>query len=330
MRALLGFFSFLFLIFLGIAVGIAVLIGIYAAPGPLPEETIIQVERGQGLRQIAATLESENVIISKYPFMIGARIKNGGKPIQAGEYRIPARADMGRVLDMMQNGEIYHRFFTIPEGRTSWEIVQILKTVDGLQGDLETVPPEGSLMPETYAYSKGDSRHEKIARMQGLMNETLAAAWETRAENLPFTSPEEALILASIVEKETGVAGEYKKVAGVFINRLKKGMPLQSDPTVIYGMTMGQHEDEGMGPIGRRLLSSDLEKDSPFNTYTNPNLPPTPICNPGKAAIEAVMNPAIHDYLYFVADGTGGHAFAETLAGHNANVAEWRKIRNSQ
>lgn len=330
MRALLGFFSFTFLLFLGAAIGITALVGVYKAAGPLEEDTIILVERGQGIRQIATMLESENIIHNKYPFIVGAKLKNAGKPLQAGEYQIPAHTDMGAVLDMMQNGEIFHRFVTIPEGRTSWEIVQILNAAEGLSGEIETIPPEGSLMPETYAYSKGDTKHEKIADMQGMMNETLKSAWDNRADDLPFSSIEEALTLASIVEKETGVASEYKKVAGVFINRLNKGMPLQSDPTVIYGITKGEHEDEGQGPIGRRLLTKDLKKDTPYNTYMNAGLPPTPICNPGKGAIEAVMNPEKHDYYYFVADGTGGHAFGKTLAEHNANVAKWRKIRKSQ
>lgn len=330
MRVLLGFFSFIFLIFVGIAVGITALAAFYKSAGPLQEDKIIQVQRGQGVRQIATMLETDEIIHNKYPFLIGAKIKNGGKPLQAGEYNIPAQASMEDILDMMQNGQVFHRFVTIPEGRTSWEIVQILNNAEGLEGEIESTPPEGSLLPETYAYAKGDSRHEKIARMQEALNTVLKQAWEGRAENLPFSSPEEALILASIVEKETGVASEYKKVAGVFINRLKIGMPLQSDPTVIYGITNGQHKSEGRGPIGRRLLTKDLQKDTPYNTYMNNGLPPTPICNSGKAAIEAVMNPENHDYLYFVADGTGGHAFAKTLAEHNANVAKWRKIRNSR
>lgn len=330
MRVLLGFFSFVFLVFVGIALGVTALAAFYKSAGPLQEDTIIQVQRGQGVRQIATMLEDDNVIHNKYPFLIGAKIKNGGKPLQAGEYNIPANASMEDILDMMQNGQVFHRFVTIPEGRTSWEIVQILNNAEGLEGELESIPPEGSLLPETYAYAKGDSRAEKVARMQEALNATLQAAWENRAEDLPFSSPEEALILASIVEKETGVPGEYKKVAGVFINRLKIGMPLQSDPTVIYGMTKGEHQSDGQGPIGRRLLTKDLQKDTPYNTYMNRGLPPTPICNPGKGAIEAVMNPENHDYLYFVADGTGGHAFGKTLAEHNANVAKWRKIRNSQ
>jgi len=328
MRTLLGCFSFLFLVFVGIAGGVTALAAFYKAPGPLQEARILHIQRGQGVRQIATMLESENIIHNIYPFLIGARIKNGGKPLQAGEYNISAQASMEKILDMMQNGQIYHRFVTIPEGRTSWEIMHILNNAEGLEGELEIIPPEGSLLPETYAYAKGDFRREKVAHMQEAMNTTLRTAWENRIEGLPFSSPEEALILASIVEKETGVANEYRKIAGVFINRLKIGMPLQSDPTVIYGMTAGQHESDGQGPIGRRLLTKDLQNDTPYNTYVNGGLPPTPICNPGKEAIESVMNPEKHNYLYFVADGAGRHNFASTLAEHNANVAKWREIRN--
>jgi UPF0755 protein len=162
------------------------------------------------------------------------------------------------------------------------------------------------------------------------MDKTVAELWPGRAPDLPVTTEAEAMVLASIVEKETGVASERKRVAGVFVNRLKKGMPLQSDPTVIYGMTKGEVKNEGQGPIGRRLLTKDLETNSPYNTYLNPGLPPTPIANPGRESIEAVLHPETHDYIYFVADGTGGHVFARTLAEHNSNVARWRRIRRSQ
>jgi UPF0755 protein len=330
MKFILGLFSFSFLVVVGIAVGVTGLVYLFQSSGPLKEDTVFQVERGQGVREIAANLEDQNIIISQYPFMIGAKLKNAGKPIQAGEYEITTGASIADILDKMQSGQVLQRNVTIPEGKTSYEIVRILNETDALDGDIESIPPEGSLLPETYFYSKGDSRMEKIARMQDAMNRTLAEAWDKRAENLPFETMEEALILASIVEKETGQADEHAKVAGVFVNRLRIGMPLQTDPTVIYGITLGKHENDGKGPLGRRLLLKDLERDTPYNTYTRNGLPPTPICNPGKAVISAVMNPANHDYLYFVADGTGGHAFGKTLAEHNANVAKWRKIRAAQ
>jgi len=327
MRFILGLFSLSFLVVLGVAVGVTALVYLFQSSGPLGEDRIVQIKRGQGVREIAQMLQDDDVIMNAYPFMVGAKLKNNGKPIQAGEYNVPAHASMNDILNMMQNGDVYHRFVTIPEGKTSYEIVEILNESEVLEGELATIPPEGSLMPETYSYSSGDTRLEKVSQMQEAMNKALADAWEKRAPDLPFSSSEEALILASIVEKETGVASEYETVAGVFINRLRLGMPLQTDPTVIYGMTMGKHKNDGRGPLGRRLLSKDLQADTPYNTYTRNGLPPTPICNPGKGAILAVMNPAKHDYLYFVADGSGGHAFAKTLAEHNSNVAKWRKIR---
>jgi len=169
-----------------------------------------------------------------------------------------------------------------------------------------------------------------LARMQADMRETLDAAWGARVEGLPFNTKEEALVLASIIEKETAVADERRKVAGVFVNRLKRGIALQTDPTVIYAITKGKHKNDGKGPLGRRLLRKDLQYDSPYNTYKYPGLPPGPIANPGKASIEAALNPEVHDYIFFVADGTGGHAFGKTLAEHNRNVAKWRKIRAKQ
>lgn len=327
MKFILGLFSLSYLLIIGFAIAIGVLVAVFQMPGPLDNPLEIQVMRGEGVRDIAEKLEREGVILSQYPFMVGAKLKNRGKPLQAGEFLIPARYSMSNVLDILQNGKTIQRKFTIPEGKTSWEIVQILNENEFLTGEIENIPPEGSLMPDTYFFAKGDTRMEKIARMQGAMNDFIA---DKKPEELPFDTMEEVLILASIVEKETSVADEYAKVAGVFVNRLRKGMPLQTDPTVIYGITRGQHKDDGKGPLGRRLLTKDVQKDTDYNTYTRPGLTPTPICNPGRDAIEAVLNPADHDYLYFVADGTGGHAFGKSYKEHQANVAKWRKIRNAQ
>lgn len=329
MRFILGIFSFSFLIIVGVALGVTVLIYLFQSDGPLIEDRSVMVERGSGVRDIAKMLEDEKIIISQYPFLVGAKLKNNGKPIQAGEYEIKARASIADILNKMQSGDVMQRFVTVPEGKTSYEIVQILNHAKSLTGDIESIPPEGSLLPETYAYSSTESRNDIISSMQDAMNRALSEAWDKRQENLPFNTSEEALILASIIEKETAVPSEYRKVAGVFINRLRKGMPLQTDPSVIYGITMGKHEDKGKGPLGRRLLTKDLQKDTPYNTYTRNGLTPTPICNPGRAAIEAAVNPEEHEYIYFVADGTGGHAFAKTLAEHNANVAKWRRVRNN-
>lgn len=209
---------------------------------------------------------------------------------------------------------------SVAEGATSWQIIEALKTADFLIGPAPDVPEEGSLAPDTIEVSVGELRAEIVEKMKSAQSKILAEAWEGRAKELPLKSPMEALTLASIVEKETGVKSERKEVAGVFINRLNKGMKLQTDPTVIYGIT------EGKAALGRGLKRSELSKKTKYNTYIIPGLPPGPIANPGRAAIEAVLNPAATKNLYFVADGTGGHTFAATLTAHNANVAKWRKI----
>lgn len=208
----------------------------------------------------------------------------------------------------------------LAEGVTSWQVVEGLKAIDLLQGEVPELPAEGALAPDSYEFQAGDTRVEVLGRMASAQDAILAAAWEARAPGLPLNSPEEALILASIIEKETAVAEERRVVASVFVNRLNRGMRLQTDPTVIYGITQGQ------GILGRGLRQSELRRETPWNTYVIPALPPTPIANPGRASIEAALNPEQTDFVFFVADGTGGHVFAKTLAEHNANVAKWRKI----
>ncbi len=208
----------------------------------------------------------------------------------------------------------------LAEGVTSWQVVQSLNAVDFLSGEVATIPAEGSLAPDSYELKRGASRADLIASMEAAQARILADAWENRVDGLPYKSPQEALVMASIVEKETGVAEERRQVASVFLNRLEKGMRLQTDPTVIYGITKGQ------GALGRGLRQSELRRETPYNTYVIDGLPPTPIANPGRAAIEAALNPAETDFLFFVADGSGGHAFATTLKEHNANVAKWREI----
>ena len=228
----------------------------------------------------------------------------------------PAPADYTRVREQ---GDTRFRI-ALAEGATSWQIVDALKGADFLDGEVAELPAEGSLAPDSYEVRPGDNRADLIARMESAQAERLATAWAERAEGLPYASPEEALIMASIVEKETGLAEERRQVASVFVNRLNQGMRLQTDPTVIYGITRGQ------GSLGRGLRQSELRSDTPWNTYVIAALPPTPIANPGLAAIEAALNPDSTPYLFFVADGTGGHAFAETLEEHNRNVAVWRQI----
>jgi peptidoglycan lytic transglycosylase G len=213
---------------------------------------------------------------------------------------------------------------SIAEGATSWQIVEALKQVEVLDGEIDTLPPEGMLAPDSYELRPGDSRADVIARMVTAQETRLAEAWANRADDLPYGTPQEALIMASIVEKETGVPDERGQVASVFVNRLRRGMKLQTDPTVIYGLTRGQ------GVLGRGLRQSELRANTPYNTYMIDGLPPTPIANPGPASIEAALNPDSTDYIFFVADGSGGHAFATTLDEHNANVARWREIEAEQ
>jgi UPF0755 protein len=235
------------------------------------------------------------------------------------------------VLDKLVAGDVVLRQVTIPEGLTTAQVLDLLAGVDGLEGTISMPPSEGSLLPETYDYTLGDTREMLIERMRKGMDSLIAELWPKRAAELPLKSPEEAVILASIVEKETGIPAERPRVAAVFVNRLKRGMPLQSDPTVIYGLTRGKVASvaNGEGILGRKLIRADLDLDNPYNTYRILGLPPGPIANPGRASLEAVLNPPATTELYFVADGTGGHAFASTLEEHNRNVARWRKLQNN-
>ncbi len=299
--------------------------------GPLEKPVLVQIPRGAHIGGATDMLVYQGVI-SSYPiFKNMAKISGKAEDIKAGEYQFQPKVSMAEVLSQITEGRTFNRSVTVREGLTVYEIGQLLSQVDDLeQTPMAITPPEGRLLPETYSYSNGDTTTDIINRMAAALDEALDAAWEKRVDDLPIKTKEEALILASIIEKETAVPSERRRVAGVFINRLRKGMLLQTDPTVIYALTKGQHEDKGQGPLGRRLLRKDLKIDSPYNTYLYPGLPPTPIANPGKASIEAAVNPEQHDYLYFVADGTGGHIFSRTLDEHNRAVAKWRKIRASQ
>ncbi|MGH1375052.1 MAG: endolytic transglycosylase MltG [Alphaproteobacteria bacterium] len=291
------------------------------------------VERGTNVDALSERLLYEGVLegtVDMQIFRIGARITEQASKIKAGEYEIPAHASMQELLDLFESGKVIQRQITLREGLTSYEVLNLLSAHEGLQPSRIEPLSEGSVLPETYSYQKGDSVADIVRRMEVAMTKAIDELWEKRSTDLPFDTKEEALILASIIEKETAVAAERKKVAGVFINRLRKGMLLQTDPTVIYALNMGKNEDNGKGPLGRRLLKKDLKVDSPYNTYLYAGLPPGPIANPGYASIEAALNPEKHNYLYFVADGSGGHAFGKSLAEHNRNVAKWRKIRKSQ
>ncbi len=327
--AILGSLALLGVIMAGVT--IAYILQTAKAPGPLSDTKIILIERGQGIAAIAQALEGEQIIDSSLTFKINAAFQKGQGSLKAGEYEFTPAMSVNDVLAMLREGRVYDRKITFPEGLTSHQIIANLNAAADLSGDpVLEIPKEGTLLPETYHYTRADTRQKVIEQMSAAMTKAIEELWPTRSEGLPFNTPEEAVTLASIVEKETGVASERKKVAGVFINRLRLGMPLQSDPTVIYGMTMGQVQNDGQGPIGRRLLTRDLQEETPYNTYKNVGLPPGPIANPGRDSIEAVLHPESHDFIYFVADGSGGHAFARTLAEHNSNVAKWRKIRREQ
>jgi len=304
--------------------GAAFLLVVHKAgsPGPLSAPATVTIDRGSSLGRIAETLQDAGVIADQSLFALLVKAQGAESSLIAGEYRFDAGISLSDVIGALRQGAITVYRVTIPEGLTSAEVIARLRTEDVLSGSVDAVPPEGTLLPDTYQVHRGDTRQSVVDRMQESMAETLDRLWPERADDLPLIGKEEAVILASIVEKETGVASERARVAGVFINRLKAGMRLQTDPTVIYALT------EGAGPLGRPLTRKDLEVASPYNTYIVAGLPPGPIANPGEAAIAAALNPETHGYYYFVADGSGGHAFSKTLAEHNRNVARWRQVQN--
>lgn len=289
-------------------------------PGPLTASTVVAIPKGEGVNAIAARLEREGVISDRRIFVASVIYFKAQDKLKAGEFEIRKGASMRDVLDMIVRGKSILYRVTIPEGLSSAQAVERLREAELLTGEITEIPPEGSLMPDTYKFSRGMSRQEMIERMQAEQRKFVANLWQTRAPDLPIKNMEEAITLASIVEKETSRADERGRVAAVFVNRLRRGMRLQSDPTIIYGVTKGKET------LGRGILKSELTQATPYNTYMIDGLPPGPIANPGRASIEAVLNPAKTKDIFFVADGTGGHAFATTLAEHNSNVAKWRQI----
>ena len=310
-----------------IAAVVTGLFGVLAAVGPGPPArsgafTEVQLPRGAGVTGVAANLKAAGVIRSEMVFQVLARLTGAGRSLKAGEYAIPSRASAISILADLEAGRTIVRKVTLPEGLTSAMVVRELQAVPWLTGDVQ-VPEEGTLLPETYRAERGDSRQSVLDRMRTEQQSLLDRLWASRVPGLPLATPQEAVILASIVEKETGVRDERRRVAGVFINRLRMGMRLQSDPTVIYAVSRGE-------PLGRGIRASELASRSPWNTYAYSGLPPTPIANPGRASLEAVLDPLETREIFFVADGTGGHAFAETLEAHNANVARWRQIERAQ
>ncbi|MFN0219146.1 MAG: endolytic transglycosylase MltG [Hyphomicrobium sp.] len=296
----------------------------YNEPGPLQTATRVIIPPGESRIAIAERLEREGVIANRWTFVGGHLLQSftgGAKKrleLKAGEYEVKEHASMRQVLETLAEGKSILYKVTVPEGLTSQQIVERLKAEANLVGDVTTTPSEGSLLPDTYMFSKGTPRQEIIQRMQVEMGRAVAEMWEKRKSDLPLRSPEEAVTFASIVEKETGRADERTRVASVFYNRLKKGMRLQSDPTIVYGIVGGE------GSLGRGITRADIDTKTPYNTYQINGLPPGPIANPGRAALEAAFNPAESNDLYFVADGTGGHTFTDTLKEHNSAVQKWR------
>ncbi len=289
--------------------------------GPLDSARTVQVTPGSSVAEIANRLQDMGVISNRWIFRAGVSFYNAQSRLQAGEYEVPAHASMRDVMDLLVQGKSILYAVTIPEGQTTLQIVDRLMADPNLVGEVTEVPPEGALLPETYKFNKGDTRQNIINRMRRERDRVLTDVWNRRVSDLPVSTPEELVTLASIVEKETGIADERTRVAAVFINRLNRDMRLQSDPTVIYGIFRGK-ERPPTWALTRRALDTPNE----YNTYMIDGLPPGPIANPGRASLEAVANPSRTNDLYFVADGSGGHAFAATYEEHQRNVARWRLI----
>lgn len=294
------------------------------ARGPLQTSKNVVIPRGAGPQTMAKVLNEEGVIDHPRLFRIAVMIDPTPKPIKAGEYEVPAHASMWAVLELLQSGKQVQRRLTIPEGMTTAEAIDLVKNTPALSGEITLDLKEGDLLPETYFYSRDDTRDGLLMRMKEAMDKTLEEAWRKRAAGLPLANRRDALTLASIIEKETALPGERAKVAAVYINRLRRRMKLESDPTTIYGLTQGKV------PFNRELTRADLASNTPYNTYVVNGLPSGPICNPGRASIMAATHPARDRSLYLVADGQGGHAFATTLGEHNRNVERWRQIQRDR
>lgn len=295
----------------------------FAEPGPASEETVVMIAPGTPLPRIATQLEEAGLVEDAFLFRVGVMRRDAATALKAGEYGFPAQASMARIMEMLVNHEAIMHRITIAEGLTTAMAMEIVRNDPILTGEIAEVPSEGSLLPETYLFERGTTRQEIVNRMRQAQINLLEQLWPGRAEGLPFDTMEEAVNLASIVEKETGLAAERPRIAAVFVNRMRIGMRLESDPTIIYGLTGGE-------PLGRGLRVSELERENPYSTYQIDGLPPTPICNPGRDAIAAVLNPPDEDALYFVADGTGGHAFARNYNEHLRNVAAWRRVERER
>jgi UPF0755 protein len=294
--------------------------------GPSTTAQTVLIRPNTGVAEIAAILEREGIITDARIFRYGLRVYDRDAILRAGEYEVPAGASMYEIAELLKSGRSVQRALTIPEGFTVYRAFERIAAMEGLEGDMPAeLPPEGSLAADTINFTRGMTRQELIDRLSAAQQRMVESIWENRADDLPIETIEEFVTLASIVERETGQAAERPHVASVFINRLRRGMRLQSDPTFLYGIFGGEGK-----PADRPIYRSDIESDTPYNTYRIDGLPPGPIAIPGRASLEAVANPIETDDLYFVADGTGGHAFARTLDEHNRNVARWRQIERER
>ncbi len=311
------------IIFLTISLGVGIWVW-HSFNEPMLESThtVVIIPRKSSLEKVSILLEQNKVIRSAFQFKWIVRLKGLAPQIKSGEFLFPAKNSAADVMKILQDGKTVQHFVTFPEGLTSKEMMNLLNKAPLLEKQIIEIPAEGTLFPETYAYSYGDSRSSIVRRMQQAMEFNLLQLWDDRQSDLPVKTSQEALVLASIVEKETALAQEYARIAAVFINRLKIKMPLQSDPTVIYALEMLQNR-----PLERDLTTTDLQINHPYNTYKIAALPPGAICNPGKSSLKAVMHPATSKDLFFVADGSGGHAFSENLQQHQKKHQEWRLIR---
>jgi UPF0755 protein len=326
---MLSFFRWVlfFIVLLVTVLGGALYLGhrMLVAQGPLEKSHNVVIPRGAGPSTMAKVLMAEGVISHPLLFRVALMIDPNPKPIKAGEYEMPAHISMASAVDLLQAGKMVQRRLTVPEGATTGDVLELLRRTEALSGAITVDVKEGDLLPETYFYSREDTRDALLTRMKEAMDKTLDEAWRKRAAGLPLASKRDALVLASIIEKETAVPAERARIAAVYINRLRIKMRLESDPTTIYGVTGGK------GMQGRELTRADLASSSPYNTYVVAGLPPGPICNPGRASILAAVSPAPRDHsLYFVADGQGGHTFATNIYEHNRNVARWKEIQRQK
>ena len=298
----------------------------FEEPGPLAHTDTVLIKPGTGVADIAGQLERQGMISDARIFRLGLRAYGNDGQLKAGEYEIKAAASMHEIMELLKSGKSVQYALTIPEGMTVEQAFARIAAIEELEGEMPAqLPPEGSLAADTLRFTRGAERQDLISKLMADQQSLVQDVWQRRQEGLPLDDINEFVTLASIVEKETGRADERPRVAAVFINRLKRGMRLQSDPTILYGLFGGKGR-----PAGRPIYKSDIEKPTPYNTYTIDGLPPGPIANPGRAALEAVANPSNTADLYFVADGTGGHVFAATLEEHNENVARYRAFQRKQ